>query len=53
MKFRELKLRRDPECPICGEHPTIKELIDYEQFCGIRRSRKRPPPARMKFPCRK
>jgi sulfur-carrier protein adenylyltransferase/sulfurtransferase len=35
MKFRELKLRRDPECPICGEHPTIKELIDYEQFCGI------------------
>jgi adenylyltransferase/sulfurtransferase len=35
MKFRELKLRRDPECPICGEHPTIKELIDYETFCGI------------------
>jgi adenylyltransferase/sulfurtransferase len=35
MKFRELKLRRDPECPICGEHPTIKELIDYEMFCGI------------------
>jgi adenylyltransferase/sulfurtransferase len=35
MKFRELKLRRDPECPICGDHPTIKELVDYEQFCGI------------------
>ncbi len=35
MKFRELKLRRDPECPICGEHPTIKELIDYDIFCGI------------------
>ncbi len=35
MKFRELKLRRDPECPICGEHPTITELIDYEMFCGI------------------
>jgi adenylyltransferase/sulfurtransferase len=35
MKFRELKLRRDPECPVCGEHPTIKELIDYEMFCGI------------------
>ncbi len=35
MKFRELKLRRDPQCPICGDHPTIKELIDYEQFCGI------------------
>ena len=35
MKFRELKLRRDPECPVCGDHPTIKALIDYEQFCGI------------------
>jgi sulfur-carrier protein adenylyltransferase/sulfurtransferase len=35
MKFRELKLRRDPQCPVCGEHPTIRELIDYEQFCGI------------------
>lgn len=35
MKFRELKLRRDPQCPICGENPTIKELVDYEQFCGI------------------
>jgi adenylyltransferase/sulfurtransferase len=35
MKFRELKLRRDPACPICGDHPTIKELIDYEMFCGI------------------
>ena len=35
MKFRELKLRRDPECPVCGKNPTITELIDYEQFCGI------------------
>ena len=35
MKFRELKLRRDPQCPLCGEHPTITELIDYEGFCGI------------------
>jgi adenylyltransferase/sulfurtransferase len=35
MKFRELKLRRDPACPVCGDHPTIKELIDYEMFCGI------------------
>jgi molybdopterin/thiamine biosynthesis adenylyltransferase/rhodanese-related sulfurtransferase len=35
MKFRELKLRRDPACPICGDKPTIKELIDYEVFCGI------------------
>ena len=36
MKFRELKLRKNPECPICGTNPTIKELIDYEEFCGIR-----------------
>jgi len=34
MKFRELRLRRDPQCPICSENPTITELIDYEQFCG-------------------
>ncbi|MGH7943135.1 MAG: molybdopterin-synthase adenylyltransferase MoeB [Limisphaerales bacterium] len=41
MKFRELKLRRDPQCPVCGENPTVKELIDYETFCGIQR----PDPA--------
>ncbi len=35
MKFRELKLRKNPECPICGTNPTIKELIDYEAFCGV------------------
>src|SRR5262245_3794993 len=35
MKFREVKLRRDPQCPLCGDHPTITQLIDYEQFCGI------------------
>ncbi len=35
MKFRELKLRPDPKCPICGENPTITELIDYQEFCGI------------------
>jgi molybdopterin/thiamine biosynthesis adenylyltransferase/rhodanese-related sulfurtransferase/molybdopterin converting factor small subunit len=35
MRFRELKLRRDPACPVCGDHPTIRELIDYEQFCGV------------------
>jgi sulfur-carrier protein adenylyltransferase/sulfurtransferase len=35
MRFRELKLRRDPECPICGDHPTIHALIDYDQFCGV------------------
>lgn len=33
--FREFNLRRDPECPLCGENPTITELIDYQQFCGI------------------
>ena len=36
MKFRELRLRKNPECPVCGEHPTVKELIDYEEFCGLR-----------------
>jgi sulfur-carrier protein adenylyltransferase/sulfurtransferase len=35
MKFRELKLRKDPDCPVCGTHPTITKLIDYQQFCGI------------------
>ncbi|MEP6636312.1 MAG: molybdopterin-synthase adenylyltransferase MoeB [Acidobacteriota bacterium] len=35
MKFRELKLRKDPNCPVCGEHPTITRLIDYEAFCGL------------------
>jgi molybdopterin/thiamine biosynthesis adenylyltransferase/rhodanese-related sulfurtransferase len=35
MKFREFKLRRDPKCPVCGENPTITELIDYDQFCGV------------------
>jgi molybdopterin/thiamine biosynthesis adenylyltransferase/rhodanese-related sulfurtransferase/molybdopterin converting factor small subunit len=35
MRFRELKLRKNPECPVCGDNPTIKELIDYEEFCGI------------------
>ncbi|MDB6030017.1 MAG: ThiF family [Verrucomicrobiales bacterium] len=35
MKFRELKLRRDPQCPLCGDKPTINKLIDYEVFCGI------------------
>jgi adenylyltransferase/sulfurtransferase len=35
MKFRELKLRRDPACPVCSESPSITELIDYEQFCGL------------------
>jgi molybdopterin/thiamine biosynthesis adenylyltransferase/rhodanese-related sulfurtransferase len=36
MRFRELKLKRNPECPLCGEHRTLTKLIDYEEFCGIR-----------------
>ncbi len=35
MRFRELKLKKDPECPVCGTHPTVTKLIDYEQFCGV------------------
>jgi sulfur-carrier protein adenylyltransferase/sulfurtransferase len=35
MRFRELKLRKDPDCPVCGTHPTVTRLIDYEQFCGV------------------
>jgi adenylyltransferase/sulfurtransferase len=35
MRFRELKLRKNRECPVCGDHPTVTELIDYQNFCGI------------------
>lgn len=35
MEFRELKVEKSPNCPVCSEHPTITELIDYEQFCGV------------------
>ncbi|MDQ6694018.1 MAG: molybdopterin-synthase adenylyltransferase MoeB [Chloroflexota bacterium] len=35
MRFREMRLRKDPQCPVCGENPTVTELIDYQQFCGI------------------
>jgi len=35
MEFRQVKIRRDPSCPVCGDHPTIKELIDYHEFCGV------------------
>ncbi len=37
MRFREVTLRRDPDCPVCGKNPTVKELIDYDMFCGIGR----------------
>src|SRR6185369_17202998 len=36
LRFRELKIRKNPDCPVCGTHPTVKELIDYNEFCGIR-----------------
>jgi molybdopterin/thiamine biosynthesis adenylyltransferase/rhodanese-related sulfurtransferase len=36
MRFRELKLRKNPDCPLCGSHPTITKLIDYAEFCGVR-----------------
>jgi adenylyltransferase/sulfurtransferase len=45
MRFRELKLRRNPECPVCGDHPTIKQLIDYQEFCGIPNQQHEPAPA--------
>ncbi len=38
MRFRELKLRKDPDCPVCGTNPTVTKLIDYEEFCGLRPS---------------
>ena len=43
MKFRELKLRKNPECPVCGEHPTVTRLIDYHQFCGVPQASAAPP----------
>ncbi|MBC7900421.1 MAG: molybdopterin-synthase adenylyltransferase MoeB [Saprospiraceae bacterium] len=42
MKFRELKLRKDPNCALCGDNPTITELIDYEEFCGLRKLEEEP-----------
>jgi adenylyltransferase/sulfurtransferase len=35
MRFRELKLKKNPECPVCGAHPTVTALIDYQEFCGV------------------
>jgi len=45
MKFRELKLRKNPECPMCGTHRTITKLIDYHQFCGVPQPAQAPPVA--------
>jgi len=47
MKFRELKLQKDPDCPVCGTHPTVTKLIDYEQFCGIHPAAPEPTPSNM------
>jgi adenylyltransferase/sulfurtransferase len=41
MSFKSIKIRRDPDCPLCGSNPTVKELIDYDQFCGIRGEEKK------------
>lgn len=43
MSFQEFKVRRNPKCPLCGDQPTIKQLIDYDQFCGIRGQEAAPP----------
>jgi len=40
MRFRELKIRKNADCPVCGDHPTVTALIDYEQFCGVRGAEK-------------
>jgi adenylyltransferase/sulfurtransferase len=45
MRFKELKLRKDPQCPVCGENPTVTELIDYEEFCGVGRGNEADAPA--------
>jgi adenylyltransferase/sulfurtransferase len=47
MTFREFKVRRNPKCPVCGDHPTITKLIDYEQFCGVRGQEAAPGPSSM------
>jgi adenylyltransferase/sulfurtransferase len=45
MNFREVKFRRNPKCPVCGDNPTVKELIDYDAFCGISRGEEKKPAA--------
>jgi len=45
MRFRELKLRKNPDCPACGPHRTITKLIDYQEFCGVPKAPPPPPPA--------
>jgi len=50
MRFRELKLRRNSECPVCGDHPTVTKLIDYDQFCGIVPAAKEESPMKNGIP---
>ena len=50
MHFRELKLRKNQDCPVCGAHPTVTKLIDYEQFCGIQPEAPREPPGQRRCP---
>jgi sulfur-carrier protein adenylyltransferase/sulfurtransferase len=50
MRFRELKLRKNPECPVCGTHPTVTQLIDYQQFCGIAPATKEEIPVKNGIP---
>ncbi len=42
MKFRELRLRKDRDCPVCGDHPTVTKLIDYQEFCGVTPTQSQP-----------
>ena len=42
MSFREMKVRKNPKCPVCGPNPTITELIDYQQFCGVPAAEPKP-----------
>ncbi len=50
MTFREVKFRKNPKCPVCGENPTIKELIDYDAFCGLTRGEEKKNGAAMSIP---
>jgi len=50
MRFRELKLRKNPECPVCGTQPTVTELIDYQQFCGLESASDVPKTAKNGIP---
>ncbi|MGO8760088.1 MAG: molybdopterin-synthase adenylyltransferase MoeB [Terracidiphilus sp.] len=50
MRFRELKLRKNPECPVCGTYPTVTQLIDYQQFCGIKPATKEENPVKNGIP---